>query len=89
MKDKILGIISLITVFVPFTIFFFWKPTAPNATAIIIGYCIFIALSFCYALVLFFARHQRDYLYKGRTWREWPLSLGYIGIGSNSTFYLK
>ena len=75
MKDKILGIISLITVFVPFTIFFFWKPTAPNATAIIIGYCIFIALSFCYALVLFFARHQRDTYTK-------------VGLGVNGLYLL-
>lgn len=60
MKDKVLSIISLITVFVPFTIVFFWKPTDPNATAIIIGYCIFIALSFCYALFLFVKKHLRD-----------------------------
>lgn len=60
MKDKVLSIISLITVFVPFTIVFFWKPTDPNATSIIICYCIFIALSFCYALFLFAKKHLRD-----------------------------
>lgn len=60
MKDKVLSISSLITVFVPFTIVLFWKPTDPNATAIIIGYCIFIALSFCYALFLFAKKHLRD-----------------------------
>lgn len=75
MKDKILGIISLITVFVPFTVCFFWRPTSPNATAIVIGYCIFIALSFCYALVLFFVRHQRDTYTK-------------IGLGVNGLYLL-
>lgn len=60
MKDKILSIIDLITVFVPLTVVFVWEPTDPNATSIIIGYCIFIALSFCYALFLFAKKHLRD-----------------------------
>lgn len=60
MKDKILSIIALITVFIPFTIFFVWKPSDPNATAIVIGYCIFIAISFFYSLFLFAKKHFRD-----------------------------
>ena len=34
MKEKILSIISLVTIFVPLTMLFVWKPTAANATAI-------------------------------------------------------
>ncbi|KAJ51689.1 Ca2+/Na+ antiporter [Clostridium tetanomorphum] len=60
MKDKILSIISFITIFVPITILFVWKPTNPNATAIVIGYCIFIALSFCYTFFLFAKKQLRD-----------------------------
>ncbi len=60
MKDKILSIISLITIFVPITMLFIWKPTASNATAIAIGYCIFIAVSFLYALFLFGKMHIRN-----------------------------
>lgn len=60
MNDKILSIISFITVFVPITILFVWKPTDPNATGIVIGYFIFIALSFFYSLFLFTKRHLRD-----------------------------
>ncbi|WP_312653777.1 hypothetical protein [Aminipila sp.] len=60
MKDKILSTIALITIFVPFTIAFLWNPTDPKATAIIIGYCIFIALGFCYSLFLFVKKHLRD-----------------------------
>lgn len=37
MKEKILSIISLVTIFVPLTMLFVWKPTAANATAIAIG----------------------------------------------------
>jgi hypothetical protein len=60
MKNKILSIIALITVFIPFTIFFVWNSTNPNATEIVIGYCIFIALSFFYSLYLFAKKHLRD-----------------------------
>lgn len=60
MKSKILSIISFITIFVPITMLFVWKPTAPNATAIVIGYCIFIAISFLYALFVFCKVHLRD-----------------------------
>lgn len=60
MKNKILSIIALITIFVPFTIAFVWDPTLPNATAIIVGYCIFIAVSFLYSLFLFLKMKLRD-----------------------------
>lgn len=60
MKEKILSTIALITVFVPLTAVFVWEPTSPAATAIIIGYCIFTALSFLYALFLFVKMHFRD-----------------------------
>lgn len=60
MKNKILSIISLITVFVPITMLFVWKPTSLNATTIAIGYCVFIAVSFLYALFLFLKMHIRD-----------------------------
>ena len=53
MKEKILSTIALITAFVPLTAPFIWKPDSPAATAIIIGYCIFAAVSFIYALFLF------------------------------------
>ena len=51
MKEKILSMIALVTVFVPLTAVLVWEPTSPAATAIIIGYCIFAALSFLYALL--------------------------------------
>jgi len=60
MKDKILSMIALITIFVPMTVVFFWKPDNPNATALLIGYFIFIALSFCYTLILFMKKHLRN-----------------------------
>lgn len=60
MKEKILSIIALITVFVPLTAVFVWEPTSPAATTIIIGYCIFAALSFLYALFLFVKMRFRD-----------------------------
>ncbi|MVB12288.1 hypothetical protein CAFE_30210 [Caprobacter fermentans] len=60
MKNKILSIIAFITVFVPMTIFFVWKPTDPDVTGIVIGYFIFIALSFIYSLFLFAKMHMRD-----------------------------
>lgn len=60
MKDKILSIIALITVFVPITILFVWNPTDPNATGIMIGYFIFIVISFFYSLFLFVKKHLRD-----------------------------
>lgn len=60
MKNKILSITSLITILVPITMLFVWKPTAPNATTIAIGYCVFIAASFLYALFLFLKMHIQD-----------------------------
>ena len=60
MKNKILSIISLITIFIPITMLFVWKPTSPSATVIAIGYVIFIAVSFCYALFLFTKMHLRN-----------------------------
>ena len=74
MKEKILSIISLVTIFVPITVLFVWKPTATNATEIAIGYGAFIVASFLYALYLFFKRHQRDIYVK-------------VGLGVNA-FYL-
>jgi hypothetical protein len=72
---KILSIISLITIFVPITMLFVWKPTSPNATAIAIGYCIFIAISFLYALFLFLKLHIRDIYTK-------------IGLGVNALYLI-
>lgn len=72
MKDKILSIISFITIFVPYTILFVWNPTAPNTTVVVIGYFIFIALSFFYALFLFTKKHLRDIYTK--------ISLGMNGL---------
>ncbi len=60
MKNKILSIIALVTVFIPFTVAFVWEPISPNATAIIIGYCVFIAASFLYSLFLFLKMKLRD-----------------------------
>ena len=60
MKEKILSMIALITVFVPLTAAFVWKADSPAATAIIIGYCIFAAVSFVYALFLFVKMKLRD-----------------------------
>ncbi len=60
MKNKILSIIALLTIFVPFTVFFVWKPELPNASAIIIGYCVFIAASFLYSLFLFLRIKLKD-----------------------------
>lgn len=39
---------------------FIWKPDSPAATAIIIGYCIFAAVSFIYAIFLFAKMKLRD-----------------------------
>lgn len=72
---KILSVISLITIFVPITMLFVWKPTAPNATAVAIGYCIFIVISFLYALFLFCKQHLRDVYVK-------------IGLGVNALYLL-
>lgn len=74
MKEKILSIISLVTIFVPLTMLFVWKPTVPNATAIAIGYGVFIVASFLYALFLFLKKQQRDIYVK-------------VGLGVNA-FYL-
>ncbi|AWI03433.1 hypothetical protein [Clostridium drakei] len=60
MKDKVLSTIALITIFVPLTVVFFWKPDNPNATVLLIGYFIFVAISFCYALFLFAKKRLRD-----------------------------
>lgn len=57
---KGLSIISFITIFVPISMFFVWKPTSPNATAIAAGYSIFILISFLYTLLLFCKVHLRD-----------------------------
>ena len=60
MKEKVLSMIALITVFVPLTAAFVWKSDSPATTAIIIGYCIFAAVSFVYALFLFVKMKLRD-----------------------------
>lgn len=60
MKEKILSTIALITIFIPLTAAFIWKPDSPAATAIIIGYCIFAVVSFIYALFLFVKMKLRD-----------------------------
>ena len=60
MKEKVLSMIALITVFVPLTAAFVWKSDSPAATAIIIGYCIFAVVSFVYALFLFVKMKLRD-----------------------------
>lgn len=73
MKNKILSIISLITIFVPITMLFVWKPTDPNATTIAIGYCIFIAISFFYSLFLFTKMRLRDIFTK-------------VGLGVNALY---
>ena len=59
-KENFLSKIAFLTTFVPLTVAFVWKPTAPFATATIIGYCIFAALSFVYALFLFTKIRLRD-----------------------------
>ena len=53
MKQKLLSVIALITVFVPIAALLFWKPDAQYATALVIGCCIFATISFLYALFLF------------------------------------
>ena len=60
MEEKVLSMIALITVFVPLTAAFVWKSDSPAATAIIIGYCIFAAVSFVYTLFLFVKMKLRD-----------------------------
>lgn len=75
MKNKILSIISLITIFIPITMLFVWKPTSSSATVIAIDYCIFIAVSFCYALFLFAKMHLRDIYTK-------------IGLGVNALYLI-
>ena len=60
MKNKVLSTIALITIFIPLTVVFFWRPDNPNATALLIGYFIFIAFSFCYSLFLLIKKHLKD-----------------------------
>ncbi len=60
MRDRILSIISFITVFVPLTIFFIWRPADPDTTGIVIVYYNLIALSFGYTLFLFAKKQLRD-----------------------------
>ncbi|SHL82711.1 hypothetical protein SAMN02745136_05777 [Anaerocolumna jejuensis DSM 15929] len=61
MKNKVLSTIALITIFIiPLTVVFFWRPDNPNATALLIGYSIFIAFSFCYSLFLLIKKHLKD-----------------------------
>lgn len=60
MKQKVLSIIALITVFVPIAALLFWKSDAPYATALVIGCCIFAAVSFLYALFLFLKMKIKD-----------------------------
>ena len=60
MKQKVLSVIALITVFVPIAALPFWRPGAPYATALVIGYCIFAAISFLYALFLFLKMKIKD-----------------------------
>lgn len=60
MKEKILSILSFITIFVPFTAAFIWSADSPSAVAIIIGYCIFAAISLLYTLFLFVKMHFRN-----------------------------
>jgi len=74
MKDKILSIIAFVTVFFPMTVFLVWEPADPNATSIVIGYCIFIVLSFCYTWFLFVKKQLKNTYTK-------------ISLGLNS-FYL-
>ncbi len=75
MKNKVLSMIALITVFVPLTVVFFWKPDNPNATALLVGYFIFIALSFFYSLFLFAKKHLKDTLTK-------------VALGLNGFYFL-
>lgn len=60
MKQKVLSVIALITVFVPIAALPFWRPDAPYATALVIGCCIFAAISFLYALFLFLKMKIKD-----------------------------
>jgi hypothetical protein len=60
MKDKILSIISFITVFIPITIIFVWKFNVLSTTSIVICYSIFIAISFFFALFLFVIKNLEN-----------------------------
>ena len=75
MKEKILSIISLVTIFVPLTMLFVWKPTAAKCNSYCyLVYGVFIVASFLYALFLFLKKQQRDIYVK-------------VGLGVNA-FYL-
>lgn len=60
MKQKVLSVIALITIFVPIAALPFWRPDAPYATALVIGCCIFAVVSFLYALFLFLKIKIKD-----------------------------
>jgi len=60
MKQKVLSVIALITVFVPIAALPFWRPDAPYATALVIGCCIFAVISFLYTLFLFLKMKIKD-----------------------------
>jgi hypothetical protein len=75
MKEKLLSTISLITIFVPFTVILLWNANNPNATAILTGYCIFSTISFFYTLFLFAGIRLRNTNVK-------------ISLGVNSLYFL-
>lgn len=60
MKEKLLSTIAVVTILIPFTVILIWNANNPNATAIIIGYCIFTTISFFYTLFLFIVKRFRN-----------------------------
>ncbi len=60
MKEKLLSTIAVITILIPFTVILLWNANNPNATAILIGYCIFSTISFFYTLFLFAVKRFRN-----------------------------
>ena len=60
MKEKLLSTIAVVTILIPFTVIMIWNANNPNATGIIIGYCIFTTISFFYTLFLFAVKRFRN-----------------------------
>jgi hypothetical protein len=60
MVEKILSTVAILTILIPFTVVLLWNPSNPNASAILMGYCIFTTISFFYSLFIFLKIHLRN-----------------------------
>lgn len=60
MLERILSAVAILTILIPFTVVLLWNPSNPNASTILIGYCIFTTISFFYSLYIYLKIHLRN-----------------------------